>query len=303
MTTAVDRVCQQCGHHFSTQAWKGKQGKGKFCSVACHNAFQTGKPSLISSEKLSAAQKASYKENPERAINNSAIMKRLWATPGFRARVLKARGTPEAKRKQAEVNSQVAKRMWQNPDIRTKILESRKQTVQSPEFKKRISISSTKRWQDPEYKARLSKIHKELCQNPEFIKIMSEAQSKAGIKRWQNPEYRKRQMEAQKRSWEDPEIVAKRFAGFNKKPNKPEQRLIDILAKHLPQFQYNKEVIEVLGDYFHSPDVVRNRWQGSELGKILLYNSLGYKCLIIWEHELKELEEEAVVAEVNNFFS
>ena len=230
-------------------------------------------------------------------------MKRLWATPGFRARVLKARGTPEAKRKQAEVNSQVAKRMWQNPDIRTKILESRKQTVQSPEFKKRISISSTKRWQDPEYKARLSKIHKELCQNPEFIKIMSEAQSKAGIKRWQNPEYRKRQMEAQKRSWEDPEIVAKRFAGFNKKPNKPEQRLIDILAKHLPQFQYNKEVIEVLGDYFHSPDVVRNRWQGSELGKILLYNSLGYKCLIIWEHELKELEEEAVVAEVNNFFS
>jgi len=46
MTTAVDRVCQQCGHHFSTQAWKGKQGKGKFCSVAYHNAFQTGKPSL-----------------------------------------------------------------------------------------------------------------------------------------------------------------------------------------------------------------------------------------------------------------
>lgn len=324
MITTVDRVCQQCEQHFPTPGWRVKQGKGKFCSVPCHNKFQKGRPSLASAERLSQAQKASYKENPERATNNSAIMKRVWADPEFRARVLEARNTPEAKGKQFEGNSRAAKRMWQNPESRAKNIESRKEAYQSPEYRAKLSERFKKLWKDPEYKAKLAKIHKELWQDPEFVQMMSEAQSKSAVERWQGPEYREHQIEAQKRSWEDPEIVAKRFAGLKKKPNKPEQRLIDIFSRCLPQFQYNgdfslgitlgglipdfvnvngkKEVIELLGDYFHSPEVIGDRWQGSELGKVMLYNSLGYRCLILWESELRELNEDEIAERVTSFF-
>ena len=324
MITTVDKVCQQCELHFSTPAWRVKQGKGKFCSVPCHNKFQRGKPSPVSAERLSQAQKTSYQKNPERATNNSAIMKRVWADPEFRARVLEARNTPEAKRKQFEGNSRAAKRMWQNSESRAKNIESRKEAYQSPQYRAKLSERFKKLWDSPEYVARLSRVHKELWQDPEFVQMMSEAQSKSAVERWQDPEYREHQMEAQKRSWEDPEIVARRFAGLNKKPNKPEQRLIDIFSRHLPQFQYNgdfslgitlgglipdfvnvngkKEVIELFGDYFHSPEVIGDRWQGSELGKVMLYNSLGFRCLILWESELKELGEDGIAEKVTSFF-
>lgn len=324
MITTVDRICQQCGKSFSTPAWRVRQGKGKFCSVACHNAFQKDKPSPTSPEKLSLAQKASYQRNPRRAINNSRIMKELWRDPSFRQKTLETRDTPEAKRKQSEGSSRHSRQMWQDPQTRAKIIQSRKQTYEDPQYRGQLSKRFKKAWQNLEFRAKMSEIRKQLWQDPEFVQMMSEAQSKAALKRWQAPEYRQNQIEAQKRSWEDPEIVAKRFAGFNKKPNKPEQKLINIFSTHLPHFQYNgdfslgitlgglipdfvnvngkKEVIELLGNYFHSPDITRDRWQGSELGKVMLYNSLGYKCLILWESELSELSEDEVVEKVTSFF-
>lgn len=33
----------------------------------------------------------------------------------------------------------------------------------------------------------------------------------------------------------------------------------------------------------------------------MIYNSVGWDCLIIWEHELKELTEEDIVKKVKSF--
>jgi hypothetical protein len=129
--------------------------------------------------------------------------------------------------------------------------------------------------------------------------------------------------EIRKRDWQNPEFVRKVIEGQNRKPTRPERQLIEILNKHFPQFEYNgdfslgitlgglipdfvntngkKEVIEVLGDYFHSPEVIGDDWRRSELGKLMIYNSLGYKCLSIWEHDLKEKTEGEIVNMVKAF--
>jgi len=155
---------------------------------------------------------------------------------------------------------------------------------------KLVSITSKKRWEDPEYVARLSRTQKV----------------------------------AQRKKWQDPEFVAKMTAAFNKKPTKPEQRLMDIFSKNLPQFEYNgdfrlevmvgglipdfvnvngkKEIIEFFGDYYHSPEVIGDDWRRSELGKVMIYNSLGWNCLVIWGHELNESTDSEIVHRATAFF-
>jgi len=148
--------------------------------------------------------------------------------------------------------------------------------------------------------------------------------SRAAKKLWQDPDYRAKIAKAQhylaKKRWQDPKWIAK---VFNRKPTKPEQQLQSILDKHFPQFKYNgdfslgitlaghipdfvntngkKELIEVFGDYWHSPEVIADDWKRSELGKVMLYGSVGYRCLVIWEHDLKTKSEDEIIDIVKNF--
>lgn len=68
----------------------------------------------------------------------------------------------------------------------------------------------------------------------------------------------------------------------------------------MPDFShYNyKAIIELFGDYWHSDAKVRT-WKETELGRVMAYNSLGFRCLVIWEHELKD--EQAVIAKIGQF--
>lgn len=105
------------------------------------------------------------------------------------------------------------------------------------------------------------------------------------------------------------------------RPNTLEQKLIDLITKYnLPYkyvgdgsvvlYNYNpdfinvngkKQIIEVFGEYWHSPEVIGNRWKGSELGKIMAYNSLGFDCLILWEHQLLNQSEDEIVNLIRQF--
>ena len=106
-----------------------------------------------------------------------------------------------------------------------------------------------------------------------------------------------------------------------KKPTMPEQRIKAILDRHFPEFKYNgnanlgvvlgsmipdfvntngkKQVIEVFGDYYHGK--LCNTWKNSELGKKMAYNSIGYKCLVLWEHEIKIKTEAELVKIITHF--
>jgi len=109
--------------------------------------------------------------------------------------------------------------------------------------------------------------------------------------------------------------------GANKTPTQPELRIIEILNRHFPEFKYNgngqlgvilggmipdflnvngkKQVIEVFGDYYHGT-ICRN-WRNSELGKKMAYNSLGYKCLVIWQSEIENKTDEELVDTIRKF--
>lgn len=120
----------------------------------------------------------------------------------------------------------------------------------------------------------------------------------------------------------DPEFIRKLVIGQNRRPTMPEKKLLEILNKYFPnEWKYTgdgsfsiegywpdftncngrKEVIELFGDYWHSPKVIGDDWRRSELGKIMAYNSFGYHCLVIWQHELKELSEEEIVEKICKF--
>lgn len=105
------------------------------------------------------------------------------------------------------------------------------------------------------------------------------------------------------------------------KPTRPEQAIIDIVTKHFPQFKYNgngeagivlsglvpdfvnvngkKEIIEVFGDYYHT--VLATNWRKTELGRKMAYNSVGYDCLVLWEHEIKAKSEAEIVATISKY--
>jgi len=91
--------------------------------------------------------------------------------------------------------------------------------------------------------------------------------------------------------------------GYITQPNKPEKILIK-LFKYLklpykfvgdrsliikgfnPDFinKKQKKIIEMFGDYWHNlPD-----WRKRDKRKLRIYKKLGYKVLIIWQHEFKK---------------
>lgn len=120
----------------------------------------------------------------------------------------------------------------------------------------------------------------------------------------------------------DPRFIAKQIAARGVKPNRIELKLEDILNRNFPkQYLYTgdgrliingmipdfcnkdgkKHLIEVYGDYWHSPELTQDDWRRTELGRIMAYNSLGYRCLVIWEHELNQLSEGQIVKKIKTF--
>jgi len=266
----IERICQVCGRQFLVLPYKVKKGHGKYCSVECHNHSQIGKhrPEII--EKLAAMHRG----------------------------------------KQLTI------------EHRHKISEANKGRICSPDTREKISIALTGKQKSEEHKAKLK------AKTPSMLgkhhsAVAREKVSKARKGKSPSVEHRRKLSISLKKLWQDPEYVRQMMLAFHKKPTKPELELEAILNRHFPQYKYNgdgrlgimiggltpdfpnvngkKDLIELFGDYYHSPKVLRNRWQSSELGKIMIYNSLGWRCLIIWEHELKELPEEEIVAKIKNF--
>jgi hypothetical protein len=100
-------------------------------------------------------------------------------------------------------------------------------------------------------------------------------------------------------------------------PNKQEQKLNEILQSNFPgEFNYvgdgkvwfegenhifnpdflstnPKHIIELFGDYWHRNTEIKDK------ERLETYASLGYKTLVIWEHELKN--KEKVIAKIRSF--
>lgn len=105
-----------------------------------------------------------------------------------------------------------------------------------------------------------------------------------------------------------------------KKPTKPEQKLIKLINKHNLPFKYvgngkfwieninpdfidgngKKICIEMFGDYWHNPfKLIGLKWSATEKGRKEILAKYGWKCLIIWESELKN--EKKVLNKIESF--
>jgi len=106
--------------------------------------------------------------------------------------------------------------------------------------------------------------------------------------------------------WQDPEfaemMMKKLVKGRNQKPNIPEKLIYNLLQQILPnEYHLNvkgdiiiagkipdfiningqKKLIEFNGDYWHNEEETQER--------ITLFKKYGWDCLVIWEHELEDI--------------
>ncbi len=106
-----------------------------------------------------------------------------------------------------------------------------------------------------------------------------------------------------------------------KNRTKPELKLLDIIERYGFPFKYTgdgsfwiggynpdfvncngqKEVIEVFGDYWHSPSREGIKPDFTEAGRRQAFAEFGFSMLVIWEHELKTLPEQVIVSKVKSF--
>jgi len=184
---------------------------------------------------------------------------------------------------------------------RRKISEANKGRVVSEETRRKISESLMghvgynlgKKFSE-EHKRKISEAHKGKQVSEETRRRISIAVTKM----WTDPEYRDM-------------MVKKIVAGSIKKPNRPEQFLIDLFEEHGLPFKYvgagdfilggknpdflnyngRKQIIELYGDYWHAGDAPQER--------IDFFRGFGFDTLVIWEHELSD--PGAVLGRVESF--
>jgi G:T-mismatch repair DNA endonuclease (very short patch repair protein) len=119
-----------------------------------------------------------------------------------------------------------------------------------------------------------------------------------------------------KEKWKDKDYVSKVKKMINIKPNKSEDILIKIFEKLELDFKYvgdfsvmidgknpdfinedKKLIIELFGDYWHGEKHRREIYndfssnEEHEIQRINHFKKDGWKCLVIWEEELKNIDK------------
>lgn len=137
-----------------------------------------------------------------------------------------------------------------------------------------------------------------------------------------NPKFEEKRIKALKEKHKDPEYQRKRLKALMKKPTKPETILIDLFKEHNLPYKYvgdgeviigrknpdfincngQKKIIEMFGDIYHDPQKTFKKninWNQTEFGTKAIYSQYGFKTLIIWESELKDMDN--ILKSIKNF--
>jgi len=307
----------------------GKLNRRNFCWCHCgflakpgnryihgHNKGMLGKyhteETLIKMRKPHGPMSEEYKQNLIIAMNKLETKAKRALTDA----------TPEVK----ERRSQVAIELWKDSEFREKILQansrsetkerrsqSAKEAGNRPKTKEKRSQSVAELWKDPKFREKILQINL----RPE----VKEKKSQIRTNLWQNPQWRENQLlllnlpevkekqsQTSKKNWEDPEWKKNQLLAIGEGscilPNKPETSLSLKLNERYPgEMKYTgdfsftiggkcpdfvstngqKKIIELYGDYWHRNDNPQDR--------IDLFKQYSYDTLVIWEHELKDLDK------------
>ena len=125
--------------------------------------------------------------------------------------------------------------------------------------------------------------------------------------------------ESMKNNWKDENYAKKCFKAIHASPNKPERKLTKIIEKNILPFAFvgngsfvinglnpdflgpNNKLIELFGRAFHDPtkSFISLKYGNLPEGRIGAFKKMGYKCLIIWDDELKN--EKSVISKIKEF--
>jgi len=163
-------------------------------------------------------------------------------------------------------------------------------------------------WSKPENKNRQSIKRKKWFEDPinyeKHCKRMKEIQNR--------PDVKKRNKENGLIMWSNKKFVKKIKEIWNIRPNKPETLLINLFKDLNLNYEYTgdfsfmisgknpdftnyktKKIIDFFGDYFHGEEFRKDGKSNiiHVQQRIEHFEKNGYKCLIIWENELKEIDK------------
>lgn len=168
-----------------------------------------------------------------------------------------------------------------------------KNPAKKPEVRKKISQNNCNK--RPEVREKKSRKLKGRHFTKEWIRKISDAEKEL----WQDPEHREKQVKAI-------------FEGQKRRPNKPEHKFFfEICPKYNLPLEYTgdgrpligfknpdgvesngrKICVEIAGRYWHLPEYEEKR--------IAHFKKYGWKCLMIWEEELRD--EDKLVGKVRKF--
>jgi hypothetical protein len=118
--------------------------------------------------------------------------------------------------------------------------------------------------------------------------------------------------EGQKKLWQNNDYVRKMIGIFHNSPNKVECQLMNFLEDILPgEYQFvgnggfalagkcpdfinrcgKNKIIELFGDYWHGKTRTGKEKIEVEQERFDLFKTHGYQTLIVWQHELKNLDK------------
>lgn len=284
-----------------------KLNRRKFCECGCglrvKNRFVSGHNGVLckgkilsqkTKDKISKAKKGSigywngkhHSLETRIKISKSHMGKKLsnihrinvgLSLKGFKHSEQSRKNMSEAKKKQTQ-------------ETRNKISKANKGRKYPLEFGKKISDSNKGR--DSWNKGLIKCYTKETLEKMSIAKLnMSE-------------EIRQKISNSVKRLWKDKEYITKICKGRAIRPNKPETIVLDLLNNFYPNewrytgdfsFMINgknpdfvncngqKKIIELFGNYFHKGENPKDRAK--------IFAPFGYKTLVIWERELKNINK------------
>ena len=234
------------------------------------------------------------------------------------------------------IRSRKAKEFWSRPGYKEKMKEIQsslkslrsenlKKRWRDPEYRKYMENVNVGRSHSEETKKKISQSHMGKVVSEEARKSMSNGQrgkklsdehkrklSVAAKGRKLSSIHRKRISKDKIKKWQDPKFAKMMGRAWDLKPNKPEKLLFKLLNKLYPRewkftgdFSFilngkspdfancngQKKLIELYGDYWHRNDDPQDR--------IDEFAQFGYKTLVIWENELKNIDK--VIKRVNKF--
>lgn len=113
---------------------------------------------------------------------------------------------------------------------------------------------------------------------------------------------------------------ARKKQRFPSNNTKPELKFMSLIKKYNLPYKYvgdgkfwieninpdfvdcngEKVAVEIFGDYWHDPSKKKNlKWSNTEEGRKKILSKYGWKCIVIWEKELKDLSDDEILNKIN----